>query len=164
MKYMKLCLTTPVLSTAVQWDGSSTTATMLPILHIAATGHGMLTLIQKCLASVSFTNHTISFFPTAVFCNESKIPQFINGTEPGTIDQEERKAIDPERWNAFGKHLTYTCPVGFVIEKPNSDSEQQDPIPTTQEQFDVECWNDATWMPVPQHGGNVMPTCIRKKS
>ena len=73
-----------------------------------------------------------------MFCDEDKIPSFVNGTEPGTIDWEEKKAGDPERWNAFQSRLTYTCPVGFVIEVPGGrHNEQQDPIPVEQESFEV---------------------------
>ena len=104
----------------------------------------------------------------------------MNGTESGTIDWEEKKAGNPERWNAFQSRLTYTCPIGFVIEIPGRrDNEQQDPIPVEQESFEVEvrllqfvstastqveCWDDAVWKPIPLHGGHVMPTCIRKLS
>ena len=74
----------------------------------------------------------------AVFCDEDKIPPFVNGTEPGTIDWEDKKAGDPERWNAFQSRLTYTCPIGFVIEVPGGrHNEQQDPIPVEQESFEV---------------------------
>lgn len=74
----------------------------------------------------------------AVFCDENKIPPFVNGTEPGTIDWEEKKAGNPERWNAFQSRLTYTCPIGFVIEIPGGrHNEQQDPIPVEQESFEV---------------------------
>ena len=55
----------------------------------------------------------------------------------GTINWEERKAADPERWNAFRSQLTYTCPVGFVIETPGRHDEQPEPIPETQEEFQV---------------------------
>ena len=73
-----------------------------------------------------------------MFCDEDKIPPFVNGTEPGTIDWEEKKAGNPERWNAFQSRLTYTCPIGFVIEVPGGrHNEQQDPIPVEQESFEV---------------------------
>ena len=62
----------------------------------------------------------------------------MNGTEPGTIDWEEKKAGNPKRWNAFQSRLTYTCPIGFVIEVPGGrHNEQQDPIPVENEQFEV---------------------------
>ena len=77
-----------------------------------------------------------SFF-AAVFCDEKSIPPFVNGTEVGTVNWEERKAADPERWNAFRSQLTYTCPVGFVIETPGRHDEQPEPIPETQEEFQV---------------------------
>ena len=32
-----------------------------------------------------------------------------------------------------------------------------------QESFEVECSADASWRPLPAHGGNVMPDCIRKQ-
>ena len=73
-----------------------------------------------------------------MFCDEDKIPPFVNGTEPGTIDWEEKKAGNPKRWNAFQSRLTYTCPIGFVIEVPGGrHDEQQDPIPVDQESFEV---------------------------
>ena len=73
-----------------------------------------------------------------MFCDEDKIPPFVNGTEPGTIDWEDKKAGNPERWNAFQSRLTYTCPIGFVIEVPGGrHNEQQDPIPVEQESFEV---------------------------
>ena len=97
-----------------------------------------------------------------MFCDEKKIPPFLDGTTEGAIDWEERKAGNPERWNAFEKRLTYTCPIGFVIENPLTHTEQQDPIPTNPESFEVECAEDATWTPRPMHGGTIMPACIRK--
>ena len=47
-------------------------------------------------------------------------------------------AEDPERWNVFQKRLTYTCPVGFIIDRPDGDySEQPDPIPEEQYSFEA---------------------------
>ena len=61
------------------------------------------------------------------------------------------------------KRLTYTCPVGYVIENPlGVYSEQPDPIPEEQFTFEVECEYDARWTPKPLHGGTIMPRCIRK--
>ena len=65
-----------------------------------------------------------------MFCPEEEIPPFKEDTQPGTIDHEDLKKADPEYWNKFQRHLTYTCPVGYVIGRPNGDySEQQDPMP-----------------------------------
>ena len=69
---------------------------------------------------------------------------------------------NPERWNAFEKRLTYTCPIGFVIERPGQHNEQPDPIPEAAESFEIECADDAAWTPRPLHGGTVMPACIRE--
>lgn len=98
----------------------------------------------------------------AVFCDEKKIPAFRNGSAVGTIDWEERKEEDPASWNSFERRLTYTCPVGFVIERPLEYKEQQDPIPEEQESFEVECAEDARWTARPLHGGTVIPVCIRE--
>ena len=73
----------------------------------------------------------------AVFCDANAIPPFVNGTEVGKINWEDQKLEDPERWNAFRSRLTYTCPVGFVIESPGHFNEQPEPIPETQEEFEV---------------------------
>ena len=103
-------------------------------------------------------------FP-AVFCPEDEIPPFKEGTQAGTINNEELKKADPEYWNKFLRRLTYTCPVGYVIERPNGDySEQQDPVPLELETFEVECAANAVWTPRPKDGGNYMPSCIRKLS
>ena len=81
----------------------------------------------------------------------------------GTINTEEIKKADPENWNVFKRRLKYTCPVGYIIERPNGDySEQPDPIPEEQYSFELECAEDARWTPRPLHGGTVMPRCIRK--
>ena len=49
------------------------------------------------------------------------------------------KLAEPLDWNAFRKRLTYTCPVGFVIERPDGDySEQPDPIPEEQFKFEAQ--------------------------
>ena len=61
----------------------------------------------------------------------------MNGTEAGRINWEDQKLEDPERWNAFKSRLTYTCPVGFVIESPGKYNEQPEPIPETQDEFQV---------------------------
>ena len=96
-------------------------------------------------------------------CDENTIPTFRNDSAMGTIDTEERKLADPVNWNTFRKRLTYTCPVGYVIENPHGVySEQPDPIPEEQFTFEVECEADAKWTPKPLHGGTVMPRCIRK--
>ena len=58
--------------------------------------------------------------------------------------------------------ITYTCPVGYVIEVPNRDDEQPEFVPLLQETFDVMCGDDATWVPLPPGGGTAMPSCIRK--
>ena len=139
-----------MLSTHVPMVGFSTTATTSATQQGAWTGLGLRTLTRLCHASVSFL-HAYNFladdtylpYPTnsfilAVFCDEDKIPPFVNGTEPGTIDWEEKKAGNPKRWNAFQSRLTYTCPIGFVIEVPGGrHDEQQDPIPVDQESFEV---------------------------
>ena len=89
--------------------------------------------------------------------------KFPDDSAIGTVDTEERKAEDPINWNIFRKRLTYTCPVGHLIERPNGDySEQPDPIPEDPYTFEVECAADARWTPRPLHGGTVMPRCIRK--
>ena len=63
----------------------------------------------------------------------------------------------------YKKRITYTCPVGYVIEKPgNIYNEQPDPIPEELETFEVECAANAVWTPRPKDGGNYMPYCIRK--
>ena len=75
---------------------------------------------------------------SAVVCDEEAIPPFRVDSAVGTIDFLERKAEDPERWNVFQKRLTYTCPVGFIIDRPDGDySEQPDPIPEEQYSFEV---------------------------
>jgi hypothetical protein len=62
----------------------------------------------------------------------------------------------------FSFRITYTCPVGFVIEVPNRDDEQPEFVPLLQETFDVMCGDDAYWLPLAPGGGNAMPSCIRK--
>ena len=99
----------------------------------------------------------------AVVCKEEDILKFPDDSAVGTLDVEERKAEDPINWNIFRKRLTYTCPVGHLIERPNGDySEQPDPIPEDPYTFEVECAEDARWTPRPLHGGTVMPRCIRR--
>ena len=81
----------------------------------------------------------------------------------GTTDIEEKKAADPEAWNTFQRRLTYTCPIGYIVERSGSDyTEQKDPIQEGQESFEVECAADALWTPRPTQGGSIMPECIRK--
>jgi hypothetical protein len=58
--------------------------------------------------------------------------------------------------------ITYTCPVGHVIDLPNRDDEQPEFVPLLQETFDVMCGDDATWVPLAPGGGTAMPSCIRK--
>ena len=141
MMSIKLCPMTALLSTLVQTAGFSITATTLATLQGASTGPGLQTSTLLCPASVSETKdicNPYNCFVPAVFCDEDKIPSFVNGTEQGTIDWEEKKAANPERWNAFQSRLTYTCPIGFVIEIPGErHNEQQDPIPVEQESFEV---------------------------
>ena len=99
----------------------------------------------------------------AVVCKEEDIPPFRADSAPGTTDMEERKAEDPENWNTFRRRLLYTCPVGFVIERPGGEhDEQQEPIPEEPDSFEVECEADAIWTPKPLHGGTIMPQCIRE--
>ena len=75
----------------------------------------------------------------AVYCSEETIPKFRNDSGVGTINVEEVKLAEPLDWNAFRKRLTYTCPVGFVIERPDGDySEQPDPIPEEKFKFEAE--------------------------
>ena len=75
---------------------------------------------------------------SAVVCDEEAIPPFRVDSAVGTIDFLDRKEEDPERWNVFQKRLTYTCPVGFIIDRPDGDySEQPDPIPEEQYSFEV---------------------------
>ena len=99
----------------------------------------------------------------AVVCDEKDIPPFPNNTVEGTIDLQEKKEADPLAWNTYQRRLTYTCPIGYVVERSGGDySEQQDPIPEDPESFEVECAADAIWTPRPIQGGTVMPECIRK--
>ena len=71
-------------------------------------------------------------------CDEDAIPPFREDSAKGTIDFLDRKAEDPERWNVFLKRLTYTCPVGYIIDRPDGDySEQPDPIPEEQYSFEA---------------------------
>ena len=71
-------------------------------------------------------------------CDEEAIPPFREDSAEGKIDFLDRKAEDPERWNVFQKRLTYTCPVGFIIDRPDGDySEQPDPIPEEQYSFEA---------------------------
>ena len=101
--------------------------------------------------------------PAAVVCDEKDIPPFPNKTVAGTIDLLEKKEADPLAWNTYRRRLTYTCPIGYLVERSGGDySEQQDPIPEDQESFEVECAADAIWTPRPVQGGSVMPECIRK--
>ena len=73
------------------------------------------------------------------------------------------KAADPDYWNMYQRRITYTCPSGYVIEKPGGRyNEQPDPIPEELETFEVECASNAAWTPRPKDGGNYMPHCIRK--
>ena len=96
-------------------------------------------------------------------CKEDEIPPFVGGSKAGTIDTEERKEEDPDNWNTFQRTLTYTCPIGYLVQKPGGHhTEQQDPIPEDPESFDVVCAEDAVWTPRPSHGGTVMPVCIRE--
>ena len=100
---------------------------------------------------------------SAVFCPEEEIPKFKDGTVAGTTNYLDLKAASPDYWNMYKKRVTYTCPVGYVIEKPgNVYNEQPDPIPEELETFEVECAADAVWTPRPKDGGNYMPYCIRK--
>ena len=137
-----------------------------PTLFSVLTGPGSLILTYPGHVFVSIeTCHelfvSISFL--AVFCPEDEIPPFKENTQTGTINNEELKKADPEYWNKFQRRLTYTCPVGYVIERPNGDySEQQDPVPLELETFEVECAANAVWTPRPKDGGNYMPSCIRK--
>ena len=100
----------------------------------------------------------------AVFCPEDEVPPFKENTQAGTTNYEELKEADPVYWTKYQRRITYTCPVGYVIERPNGDySEQQDPIPKEQESFEVECAANAVWTPRPKDGGSYMPSCIRNK-
>ena len=86
----------------------------------------------------------------AVLCKEEDIHPFLKGSIAGTIDIEERKEDDPERWNTFQRTLTYTCPIGYLVDRPGGyHSEQQVPIPEDPETFQVECAADAVWTPRP---------------
>ena len=62
----------------------------------------------------------------------------------------------------YGKRITYTCPIGYVLELPSKDNEQD----FKQTKFDVRCDADARWRPVLNHSKMpdlpVMPTCIRE--
>ena len=99
----------------------------------------------------------------AVRCDENDIPSFANGSVAGTINLEEMKFANPKSWNSFQQQLTYTCPIGYVVERSGGDySEQKDPIPEDQESFTLECAADAKWTPRPINGGSYMPHCIRK--
>lgn len=101
----------------------------------------MWILTQKNLASVGilFVKKIVNMIIyLAVVCDEEAIPPFRVDSAVGTIDFLDRKEEDPERWNVFQKRLTYTCPVGFIIDRPDGDySEQPDPIPEEQYSFEV---------------------------
>ena len=98
-----------------------------------------------------------------MYCPEDEIPLFKNSTEAGTTNYLELKISNPEDWNSFRKRIMYTCPVGFVIERPAGQfGEQQDPIPPGQETFEVECGKFGRWEPRPYDDGTYMPYCIRK--
>ena len=102
-------------------------------------------------------------FFLAVFCPEEEVPTFKDGTVAGTTNYLELKAADPDYWNKYKRRITYTCPVGYVIEKPGHRyNEQPDPIPPELETFEVECAANAAWTPRPKDGGTYMPYCIRK--
>ena len=108
-------------------------------------------------------NNENLYYTAAVVCDEKDIPPFPNKTVAGTIDLLEKKEADPLAWNTYRRRLTYTCPIGYLVERSGGDySEQQDPIPEDQESFEVECAADAIWTPRPVQGGSVMPECIRK--
>ena len=82
----------------------------------------------------------------------------------GTTNYLELKAADPKYWNSYQKRVTYTCPLGYVIEVPGGNyNEQPDPISKDLQTFEVECAANAAWTPRPLDGGNYMPSCIRKK-
>ena len=59
----------------------------------------------------------------------------------GTKNYSELKAADPDYWNSYKRRITYTCPLGYVIEKPNYNNEQPDPIPEELETFEVNFGN-----------------------
>ena len=99
----------------------------------------------------------------AVFCSEEEIPEFPENTQPGTTNYLELKKSDPEYWNKYQHRLTYSCPLGYVVERPGGDySEQEDPVPSEEQTFEVECAANAVWTPRPEGGGDHMPSCIRK--
>ena len=100
-----------------------------------------------------------------VMCPEAEVPTFKAGTQAGTTNYLELKAADPKSWNSYQKRLTYTCPLGYVIEVPGGNyNEQPDPISKDLQTFEVECAANAAWTPRPLDGGNYMPSCIRKDS
>ena len=91
------------------------------------------------------------------------MPQFKVGTQAGTTNYLELKEADPKYWNSYERRITYTCPLGFVIEVPGGNyAEQPDPISKDLQTFEVECAANAAWTPRPLDGGDYMPSCIRK--
>ena len=68
------------------------------------------------------------------------MPQFKVGTQAGTTNYLELKEADPKYWNSYERRITYTCPLGFVIEVPGGNyAEQPDPISKDLQTFEVEC-------------------------
>ena len=141
---------------------------MSPTMSNVSIGLGFRTLTSPSLVSVSIFDllHDREYFVccfTAVFCPEEEVPKFKEGTVAGTTNYLELKSADPKYWNKYKSRITYTCPVGYVIEKPgNRYNEQPDPIPEELETFEVECAANAAWTPRPKDGGTYMPYCIRK--
>jgi hypothetical protein len=103
----------------------------------------------------------------AVICPR-EVPAFKNGTQTGTTNHLQLNESDPLEWNTYQKRITYTCPAGFVIERPDGRyGEQQDPMVWwlgEQDEFELECGPNALWEPVGMGGEylSYMPYCIRK--
>lgn len=94
-----------------------------------------------------------------MFCSTT-VPPSPNRTEQA-IHNAKLKSKETD-WNAFNKTVEYKCPVGYVLERPNNDTEQI----TKVNEFTVRCDADAWWRPVlpenPFPKLPIMPTCIRK--
>ena len=53
-----------------------------------------------------------------VVCPPDGVPSFVNNTMAGTTNLEEVMATDPENWNKYKGTVTFTCPLGSIIEQP----------------------------------------------
>jgi hypothetical protein len=66
-------------------------------MHFA---NNKLVTLEFCRAMGFFY---ISLLVLAVFCLESEVPSFKNGTGQGTTNLAEMKAADPLKWNSWRK-------------------------------------------------------------